>query len=87
MTVKSDGEPTESGLVALNVRRYRQERALSLGELARRSGLSKQTLSKIEQGSGNPTVETLSLLGAAFNVPARCLLTEWALRSRPAATR
>ena len=50
---------------------------MSLGELARRSGLSKQTLSKIEQGSGNPTVETLALLGAALDVPARRLLTEW----------
>jgi transcriptional regulator with XRE-family HTH domain len=50
---------------------------MSLGELARRSGLSKQTLSKIEQGVGNPTVETLSLLGAALDIPARRLLTEW----------
>jgi transcriptional regulator with XRE-family HTH domain len=50
---------------------------MSLGELARRSGVSKQTLSKIEQGEGNPTVETLSLLGAALDVSARRLLTEW----------
>ena len=55
----------ENALVARNVRRYRQERAVSIGELARRSGLSKQTLSKIEQGVGNPTVETLALLGTA----------------------
>ncbi|RYF61890.1 MAG: XRE family transcriptional regulator [Comamonadaceae bacterium] len=64
-------------LVARNVRRYRQERGLSLGELARRSGLSKQTLSKVEQGVGNPTVETLTMLGAALDIPARRLLTEW----------
>jgi len=64
-------------LVARNVRRYRQERGLSLGELARQAGLSKQTLSKIEQGGGNPTVETLALLGAALDMPARRLLTEW----------
>ncbi|MBV6760409.1 helix-turn-helix domain-containing protein [Rhodococcus opacus] len=64
-------------LVARNIRRFRQERGLSLGELARRSGLSKQTLSKIEQGVGNPTVETLSLLGAALDVSPRRLLTEW----------
>jgi transcriptional regulator with XRE-family HTH domain len=49
---------------------------LNLEKLARRSGLSKQTLSKIEQGAGNPTVETLSLLGAALGVPARRLLTD-----------
>lgn len=64
-------------LVARNVRRYRQERALSLGDLARRSGLSKQTVSKIEQGVGNPTVETLALLGEALQVPPQRLLTEW----------
>jgi transcriptional regulator with XRE-family HTH domain len=77
MHIKSDGSPSETELVARNVRRFRLERAMSLGELARRSGLSKQTLSKIEQGAGNPTVETLSLLGAALDVPARRLLTEW----------
>lgn len=77
MYIKSDGRSSENELVARNVRRYRQERAMSLGELARRSGLSKQTLSKIEQGTGNPTVETLSLLGAALDIPARRLLTEW----------
>jgi transcriptional regulator with XRE-family HTH domain len=64
-------------LVARNVRRYRQERGMSLGELARRSGLSKQTLSKVEHGLGNPTVETLTLVGAALDIPARRLLTEW----------
>src|SRR5690242_21201967 len=64
-------------LIARNVRRFRRERAMSMGELARRSGLSKQTLSKIEQGSGNPTVETLAQLGAALDLPARRLFTEW----------
>jgi transcriptional regulator with XRE-family HTH domain len=59
------------------MKRFRLERAMSLGELSRRSGLSKQTLSKIEQGEGNPTVETLAQLGAALDVPARRLLTEW----------
>ncbi|MGQ4618840.1 helix-turn-helix domain-containing protein [Nocardia sp. R7R-8] len=77
MLIKSDGRPNENELVARNVRRYRQERGMSLGELARRSGLSKQTLSKIEQGMGNPTVETLALLGGALDVSARRLLTEW----------
>lgn len=77
MHIKSDGLAHENNLVARNVRRFRLERAMSLGELARRSGLSKQTLSKIEQGAGNPTVETLSLLGAALDIPARRLLTEW----------
>jgi len=64
-------------LVAANVRRLRHERGLSMGELARRAGLAKQTLSTIEQGQGNPTVETLGLVAAALGVTLRRLLTEW----------
>lgn len=67
----------ENSLVARNVRRFRQERGLSLGELARRSGLSKQTLSKVEQGVGNPTVETLAALSGSLDLSLRRLLTEW----------
>lgn len=64
-------------LVARNVRRVRAERRLSLGELARRAGVSKQTLSKMEAGIGNPTVETLAALATALDVSLRSLLTEW----------
>ncbi|MCX4091059.1 helix-turn-helix domain-containing protein [Nocardia sp. alder85J] len=77
MHSKSDGRIDENELVARNVHRYRLERAMSIGELARRSGLSKQTLSKIEHGLGNPTIDTLAQLGAALDVTVRRLLTEW----------
>lgn len=64
-------------LVARNVRRFRGERGLSMSALAARAGLSKQTLSSIEQGAGNPTVETLGVLSDALEIPVRRLLTEW----------
>lgn len=64
-------------LVARNIRRFRQERQLSLGELARRAGLSKQTLSKIEQGGGNPTLDTLEAIAGALQVTVRRLVTQW----------
>jgi transcriptional regulator with XRE-family HTH domain len=64
-------------LVARNVRRFRSERRLSLGELARRSGVSKQTLSKIEGSVGNPTVDTIAALATALDISLRSLLTEW----------
>ncbi|MFJ2756431.1 helix-turn-helix domain-containing protein [Nocardioides sp. NPDC087217] len=67
----------DNALVASNVRRLRMERGMSLGDLARRSGLSKQTLSKIEQGVGNPTVDTLGALAAALGQSTRRLLTQW----------
>jgi transcriptional regulator with XRE-family HTH domain len=67
----------DNALIAHNVRRFRLERAMSLGDLARRSGISKQTLSKIEQGVGNPTVDTLAALAAALDQSTRRLLTQW----------
>jgi transcriptional regulator with XRE-family HTH domain len=66
-----------NALVARNVRRFRQERQLSLGDLARQSSLSKQTLSKVEQGIGNPTVDTLAAISAALNISLQRLVTEW----------
>src|SRR5215213_1572428 len=64
-------------LVSRNVGRFRGERRMSMGDLARRSGVSKQTLSKIESGVGNPTVETLAALALALDVSLRSLMTEW----------
>lgn len=66
-----------NAMVARNIRRYREERHLSLGELARRADLSKQTLSKIEQGSGNPTVGTVGAIADALGLSVRTLVTEW----------
>src|SRR6478672_418458 len=60
-------------LVARNLGRLRLERSMSLAAVARRSGLSEQTLSTIEQGLGNPTVVTLAPLGGALDLPRRFL--------------
>ena len=66
-----------NNVVSRNIRRIRTERELSLGELARRAGVSKQTLSKIEQGLGNPTIGTLEEVARALSVRIGGLLTEW----------
>ena len=42
---------------------------LSLTEVARRAGIAKSTLSQLESGTGNPSVETLWALGVALGVP------------------
>lgn len=52
--------------VASNIRRMRDETNVSLSELARRSGIGKATLSALESGAGNPTIQTLSALAAAL---------------------
>ncbi|MGJ9403691.1 helix-turn-helix domain-containing protein [Arthrobacter sp. KK5.5] len=64
-------------LVSRNIRRFRVERDLSLGELAALAGISKQTLSKVEGGVGNPTVGTLESIGHGLGVSVVRLLTEW----------
>jgi transcriptional regulator with XRE-family HTH domain len=55
--------------VAENVRSLRTARGLSLNELAAASKVGKATLSRIETGEANPTVETLYALADALNVP------------------
>ena len=55
--------------VASNVRRLREARHLSLGALAARSGIGKATLSRLEAGRANPTIETLYALADALRVP------------------
>lgn len=64
-------------LVATNIRRFRRERELSLGDLAKRTGISKQTLSKIEAGQGNPTVGTLESIGQGLGVNLGAILAAY----------
>lgn len=51
-----------------NLRRVRTERGLSLAALAQRSGTAKATLANIENGRGNPTIETVWSLALALGV-------------------
>ena len=56
-------------VIAASLRRERERVGLSLTELARRAGLAKSTLSQLDAGTGNPSVETLWALGVALGVP------------------
>jgi XRE family transcriptional regulator, regulator of sulfur utilization len=55
--------------VAANIRRLREEKKLSMDELARLSGVSKSMLSQIEHSEGNPTLSTLCKIANGMNVP------------------
>src|SRR6478752_5479446 len=57
------------GVIAASLRRERERAGLSLTEVARRAGLAKSTLSQLEAGAGNPSIETLWALGVALGVP------------------
>jgi transcriptional regulator with XRE-family HTH domain len=62
-------------VVGINLRRLRAEQSLSLSDLARSSGVAKATLSALEGGRGNPTLETLSALAAALQIPMGDIIT------------
>lgn len=61
-------------LVAASLKRERTRAGLSLTELARRAGIGKSTLSQLESGEGNPSVETLWALSTALGVQFSALL-------------
>ncbi|MGW4489935.1 helix-turn-helix domain-containing protein [Amycolatopsis sp. NPDC004368] len=67
MSQDTGGAPLE--IIAASLRRERTRAGLSLTEVARRAGLAKSTLSQLESGAGNPSVETLWALGVALDVP------------------
>lgn len=56
-------------VIAASLQSERRRAGLSLAEVARRAGIAKSTLSQLESGVGNPSVETLWALGVALDVP------------------
>lgn len=65
--------PTEQIAAALRAERART--GLSLSELAKRAGVAKSTLSQLEAGAGNPSIETLWALASALDVPFNSLVS------------
>ena len=59
--------------LARNLRRLRVARRWSLADLASATGAGKATLSAIENGRANPTVDTLSSLARALEVDLAAL--------------
>lgn len=55
--------------IAAALRRERERVGVSIAELARRAGVAKSTLSQLEAGTGNPSIETLWSIGVALGVP------------------
>ncbi|MER7174052.1 helix-turn-helix domain-containing protein [Streptomyces mesophilus] len=63
-------------VLGANLRVLRGQAGLTLSALARESGIAKGTLSQLESGTGNPTIETVFSLSNALGVPVSTLLTE-----------
>ncbi|MCG7600791.1 helix-turn-helix domain-containing protein [Halomonas sp. McH1-25] len=62
-------------ILARNLELARSRSGLTLSGLAQRSGIAKSTLSRMEAGQGNPTIDTLWALANALDVPFGSLLT------------
>ena len=58
-----------NSIVAANIKRLREERKLSMEELAKFSGVSKSMIAQIERGEGNPTLSTLWKISNGLKVP------------------
>ena len=55
--------------IAASLRRERERLGISLTELARRAGIAKSTVSQLEAGAGNPSIETLWALAVVLEIP------------------
>lgn len=67
-----------SNRIAASLRRERERRDLSVSELARRARVAKATVSQLENGGGNPSVETLWALASALGITFADLVDEGA---------
>ncbi|MEU7819407.1 XRE family transcriptional regulator [Catellatospora sp. NPDC049133] len=67
-------EPGAEG-VGPRLRQLREAAGISLSELARRANVGKATLSGLENGTRNPTLDTLWSVTAALGVPITALLS------------
>ena len=63
-------------VIAANLRRLRTARRMSLATLASRADVAKATLANLEQGRGNPTIETLWSLALGLGVAFSDLLED-----------
>jgi transcriptional regulator with XRE-family HTH domain len=71
--VSSRGTSRFDPAIGRRLRGLREARGISLSELARTAGIGKATLSGLEHGTRNPTLETMYAIAAALSVPMSAL--------------
>ncbi|NNC25930.1 helix-turn-helix transcriptional regulator [Salinisphaera sp. USBA-960] len=54
--------------IAKNIKTFRTEREITLTGLSALTGIGKSTLSNLERGQGNPTIETIWRLAQVLDV-------------------
>ena len=70
------GQTAPLAAIATNLRRLRELAGFSIGELGRRAGVAKSTVSNLEAGTGNPSIETLWALARALEATFAQLVEE-----------
>ncbi|WP_344968045.1 XRE family transcriptional regulator [Streptosporangium fragile] len=82
---QSPSPAADGGALSLGrrIRTLREERGVSLSELARRAGVGKATLSGLENGTRNPTLETLWAITRELGVPLATVIGPPALPGAP----
>jgi transcriptional regulator with XRE-family HTH domain len=69
VTDGSGGLAAALDLVGPRLRRVREQRGMTLTDAAQRTGISKSTLSRLENGKRRPSLELLLPLAQAYRVP------------------
>ncbi|WP_307816881.1 MULTISPECIES: XRE family transcriptional regulator [Micromonospora] len=79
LTANTPGQPAaaddDPAAIGRRVRALREARGISLSALARQAGVGKATLSGLENGTRNPTLETLYAITAQLGVPLTAVLS------------
>jgi transcriptional regulator with XRE-family HTH domain len=66
---EGDAIATALDLVAPRLRKVREQRGVTLTDVAERTGISKSTLSRLENGQRKPSLELLLPLAEVYRVP------------------
>lgn len=66
--VLAESPSAQTAVVASNLHKWRQRRGLSVSALAREAGVSKSTISELERGTSNPSLDTLWAIAKSLKV-------------------
>ena len=76
------GAPRRRPLVGAQIKRRRQDRGLTLSGVAERTGLNVGYLSQVENDKASPSLETLTALADALDVPIAWFLLDQSVGPR-----
>ena len=63
--------------IAVNIRGYREALGFTQQQVADRAGLARSHVSSLEQGIGNPSLDSLHSLARALGVDVETLLADY----------